>query len=126
MIDSNIAIKAEDVSMMFNLSREREERLKEYIINLVKGKLFFDEFWALQDVSFEVEKGDSLGLIGVNGSGKTTLLKLVAGIMKPTKGRIYTDGSIAPLFAMSSGFDSSLSARENIFLVGALRGYTKE
>ena len=126
MIDSNIAIKAEDVSMMFNLSREREERLKEYIINLVKGKLFFDEFWALQVVSFEVEKGDSLGLIGVNGSGKTTLLKLVAGIMKPTKGRIYTDGSIAPLFAMSSGFDSSLSARENIFLVGALRGYTKE
>lgn len=126
MSDNNIAIKADNVSMMFNLSREREERLKEYVINLIRGKLFFDEFWALQDISFKVEKGDSLGLIGVNGSGKTTLLKLVAGIMKPTKGTIYTDGSIAPLFAMSSGFDSSLSARENIFLVGALRGYTKE
>lgn len=123
---SNIAIKAENVSMMFNLSREREERLKEYVINLVKGKLFFDEFWALRDISFEVEKGDSLGLVGVNGSGKTTLLKLVAGIMKPTEGTIYTDGSIAPLFAMGSGFDNSLSARENIFLVGAMRGYTRE
>lgn len=73
-----------------------------------------------------MKKGDSLGLVGVNGSGKTTLLKLVAGIMKPTKGTIYTEGSIAPLFAMGSGFDSSLSARENIFLVGALRGFTKE
>lgn len=123
---SDTAIRAENVSMMFNLSRYREERLKEYVINLLKKKLFFDEFWALQDISFEVKKGDSLGLVGTNGSGKTTLLKLIAGIMKPTKGSVVTEGSIAPLFAMSSGFDSSLSARENIYLVGAMRGFSKE
>lgn len=122
---SDTAIKAENVSMMFNLSREREERLKEYVINLLKKKLFFDEFWALQDISFEVKKGDSLGLVGTNGSGKTTLLKLIAGIMRPTKGKIVTEGSIAPLFAMNSGFDPSLSAKENIFLVGAMRGYSR-
>lgn len=123
---SDTAIRAENVSMMFNLSREREERLKEYVINLLKRKLFFDEFWALTDISFEVKKGDSLGLVGTNGSGKTTLLKLIAGIMKPTKGKVVTEGSIAPLFAMSSGFDKSLSAKENIFLVGAMRGYSRK
>lgn len=123
---SDTAIRAENVSMMFNLSREREERLKEYVINLLKRKLFFDEFWALQDISFEVKKGDSFGLVGTNGSGKTTLLKLIAGIMRPTKGEITTEGSIAPLFAMNSGFDGSLSARENIFLVGAMRGYSRK
>lgn len=123
---SDTAIKVENVSMMFNLSREREERLKEYVINLLKKKLFFDEFWALKDISFEVKKGDTLGVVGTNGSGKTTLLRLVAGIMQPTKGKITTEGSIAPLFAMGSGFDGSLSARENIYLVGALHGYSKE
>lgn len=123
---SDTAIKAENVSMLFNLSREHEVRIKEYVINLLKHKLFFDEFWALQDVSFEVKKGDSLGLVGTNGSGKTTMLKLVAGIMKPTKGKVTTEGSIAPLFAMGTGFDSSLSARENIFLVGSMRGYSKK
>ena len=123
---SDIAINAENVSMMFNLSREREERLKEYVINLLKKKLFFDEFWALTDVSFQVKKGGTLGVVGTNGSGKTTLLKLVAGIMKPTKGTITTEGSIAPLFAMSTGFDASLSARENIYLVGAMHGHSRQ
>ena len=80
---SEFAVRAENVSMMFNLSREKEERFKEYIINMVRGKLFFDEFWALKDVSFDVKKGDSLGIVGTNGAGKTTLLKLVSGIMKP-------------------------------------------
>lgn len=122
---SDTAIKAENVSMMFNLSREHEVRLKEYVINLLKHKLFFDEFWALQDISFQVKKGDSLGLVGTNGSGKTTLLKLVAGIMKPTSGTMMTEGSIAPLFAMGTGFDYTLSAKENIFLVGSMRGYSK-
>lgn len=120
-----IAIKADNVSMMFNLSRQREERLKEYVINLVRRKLFFDEFWALKNVSFEVEKGDSLGIVGVNGSGKTTLLKVIAGIMRPTEGSVTTNGSIAPLFAMSSGFDTSLTARENIYLVGAMHGHSR-
>lgn len=123
---SDTAIKVDNVSMMFNLSREREERLKEYVINLLKRKLFFDEFWALTDVSFEVKKGGTLGVIGTNGSGKTTLLKLVAGIMTPTKGTVKTEGSIAPLFAMNSGFDSALSARENIYLVGAMHGHSRQ
>lgn len=123
---SDTAIKVENVSMMFNLSREREERLKEYVINLLKKKLFFDEFWALTDVSFEVKKGSSMGIIGTNGAGKTTLLKLVAGIMKPTKGTVVTEGTIAPLFAMGTGFDASLSARENIYLVGAMHGHSRQ
>ncbi len=122
---SDTAVKVENVSMMFNLSRKREERLKEYVINLLKRKLFFDEFWALRDISFEVKKGDTLGIVGTNGSGKTTLLRLVAGIMQPTKGKITTEGSIAPLFAIGTGFDHSLTARENIYLVGALRGYSR-
>lgn len=123
---SEFAVRAENVSMMFNLSREKEERFKEYIINMVRGKLFFDEFWALKDVSFEVKKGDSLGIVGTNGAGKTTLLKLVSGIMKPTSGKLITEGSIAPLFAMGTGFDNSLSARENIYLVGSMHGHTRE
>lgn len=123
---SEFAVRAENVSMMFNLSREKEERFKEYIINMVRGKLFFDEFWALKDVSFDVKKGDSLGIVGTNGAGKTTLLKLVSGIMKPTSGKLITEGSIAPLFAMGTGFDSSLSARENIYLVGSMHGHTRE
>lgn len=123
---SEFAVKAENVSMMFNLSREKEERFKEYIINMVRGKLFFDEFWALRDVSFDVKKGDSLGIVGTNGAGKTTLLKLISGIMKPTSGKLVTEGSIAPLFAMGTGFDNSLSARENIYLVGSMHGHTRE
>lgn len=123
---SEFAVRAENVSMMFNLSREKEERFKEYIINMVRGKLFFDEFWALKNVSFEVKKGDSLGIVGTNGAGKTTLLKLVSGIMKPTSGKLITEGSIAPLFAMGTGFDNSLSARENIYLVGSMHGHTRE
>lgn len=123
---SEFAVKAENVSMMFNLSREKEERFKEYIINMVRGKLFFDEFWALRDVSFDVKKGDSLGIVGTNGAGKTTLLKLISGIMTPTSGKLVTEGSIAPLFAMGTGFDNSLSARENIYLVGSMHGHTRE
>lgn len=118
-------IKLENVSMLFNLSRHKEERLKEYFINLVKGKLFYDEFWALQNISFELEPGDSLALIGVNGAGKSTLLKLIAGIMRPTRGRIYVKGSIAPLIEIGGGFDASLTAKENIFLTGAMHGHSR-
>ena len=121
-----LSIYAEDISMMFNLSRNKETRLKEYVINLIKGKLFFDEFWALQNISFSLEQGDSLGLIGVNGSGKSTLLKVIAGILTPTKGIIRTHGSIAPLIEISGGFDRSLSAKENIFLASAMHRHTRQ
>lgn len=119
------SIKVEDVSMLFNLSRQKEERLKEYFINLVKGKLFFDEFWALKNISFEIEQGDSLGIIGINGCGKSTLLKIISGIMKPTKGSIATNGTIAPLIEMGGGFDRDLSAKENIYLVGSMHGHSR-
>ena len=119
-------IKVEDVSMMFNLSSERIDNIKEYIIRLVNGKLMFSEFWALKNVSFELEKGDSLGIVGLNGSGKSTLLKLIAGVLKPTKGTVYTGGGIAPLIELGAGFDEDLSAAENIYLNGSILGYSRE
>lgn len=119
-------VEAKDVSMMYNLSRKKEQRLKEYFINMIKGELFFDEFWALTNLSFTVSKGDSLGIIGVNGSGKSTLLKLIAGLMKPTKGSIFTHGSIAPLIELGGGFDRDMNARENIHLMGAMHGNSKK
>jgi len=122
----NIAVQVDNVSLMYNLSREKEERLKEYIINMIKGKLFFDPFWALNDISFSLRRGDSLGIIGRNGAGKSSLLKLISGIMKPTKGKIYTRGVIAPMVELGGGFDSSLSAKDNIFFSGAMHGFSKK
>ncbi len=122
----NTIVQVKDVSMMFNLSSERIDNIKEYIIRLVKGNLMFKEFWALKNISFELEKGDSLGIVGLNGSGKSTLLKLIAGVLKPTKGKVYTGGGIAPLIELGAGFDEDLSAEENIYLNGAILGYSKE
>lgn len=119
-------IKVENVSMMFNLSSEKIDSIKEYLIKFLKRQLHFQEFWALNDVSFELQKGDSLGIIGLNGSGKSTLLKIISGILKPTKGKVTTTGSIAPLIELGAGFDPDLSARENIFLNGAILGYSHE
>lgn len=119
-------IKIDNVSMMFNLSSEKIDSIKEYIIKLFKRQIHFQEFWALNNVSFELEKGDSLGIIGLNGSGKSTLLKIISGILKPTKGSVKTVGSIAPLIELGAGFDPDLSARENIYLNGAILGYSRE
>ena len=120
------SIKVDQVSMMFNMSSEKVDNIKEYFIRVLKHKIAVEPFWALQDVSFELKRGDSLGVIGLNGSGKSTLLKLVSGILKPTKGTVETYGSIAPLIELGAGFDPELSAVENIYLNGALLGYTKE
>ena len=114
------AIEVKDVSMCFNLSREKVDSIKEYVIKMLKRQLFYEEFWALKDVSFEIRKGDSVGLIGMNGSGKSTMLKIIAGVLKPTKGTVETTGTIAPMI------DHDLTARENIFLNGALIGYSQE
>ncbi len=119
-------ISVNDVSMMFNLSSERVDNIKEYVIRLVKGNLMFTEFWALKNISFELEKGDSLGIVGLNGSGKSTLLKLIAGVLKPTKGTVFTGGGIAPLIELGAGFDEDLSAAENIFLNGSILGYSRQ
>lgn len=118
-------IKVNDVSMMFNLSSEKIDSIKEYFIKAVRRELHFQEFWALRDISFTLEKGDSLGIVGLNGSGKSTLLKIVSGILKPTKGTVETCGSIAPLIELGAGFDANLSARENIYLNGAILGYSR-
>ena len=121
----DIAVKVENVSMMFNMSQEKVDNIKEYIIKMLKHELMFHEFWALRDVSFVLEKGDSLGIVGLNGSGKSTLLKVIAGVLKPTKGRVTTVGSIAPLIELGAGFDEDLSAEENILLNGSILGYSK-
>ena len=107
------SIKVDQVSMMFNMSSEKVDNIKEYFIRVLKHKIAVEPFWALQDVSFELKRGDSLGVIGLNGSGKSTLLKLVSGILKPTKGTVETYGSIAPLIELGAGFDPELSAVEN-------------
>lgn len=119
-------IKVDQVSMKFNLASEKFDSLKEYIIKTIKRQVSFDEFWALNDVSFSVYKGDALGLIGLNGSGKSTMLKTIAGVLKPTKGNIEVHGTVAPLIELGAGFDMDLTARENIFLNGALLGYSRE
>lgn len=119
-------VDVQDVSMMFNLGREKINSLKEYIIKASKKELLFDEFWALKNISFKIEKGESVGILGLNGSGKSTLLKIISGVMKPTKGKVITHGSIAPLIELGAGFDMELSARENIFLNGAILGYPKQ
>jgi len=123
MIDETI-IKIDNVSMCFNLSRDRIDSLKEYFIRLIKRQLFYDEFWALQDISLEIKKGEVFGLVGLNGAGKSTLLKLVAGVLKPTKGTITVKGTIAPLIELGAGFDPDLTARENVYLNGAVLGYS--
>lgn len=111
--------------MMFNLSSEKIDSIKEYFVKAIRRELHFQEFWALKNVSFDLEKGDSIGIIGLNGSGKSTLLKIVSGILKPTKGKVETVGSIAPLIELGAGFDANLSARENIYLNGAILGYDR-
>lgn len=117
-------IEIENVSMRFNLAREKSESLKEYFLQMVQGKLHFDEFYALRNVTFNVEKGDFFGLIGLNGSGKSTLLKVISGVYKPTEGTTRVKGTIAPLIELGAGFDMDLTARENIYLNGTVLGLT--
>lgn len=119
-------IKVDDVSMMFNMSSERIDNIKEYIIKTLKREILFQEFWALKNISFELYKGESLGILGLNGAGKSTLLKLIAGVLKPTNGIVVTNGCIAPLIELGAGFDEDLSAEENVYLNGAILGYSKE
>lgn len=120
MIDVN------NVSVRYMMGDFKDIGLKEYLIRKAKGQMVTKEFWALRDVSFHVEKGTLLGIIGSNGSGKSTILKVLAGIMPPTKGNIAAHGSIAALLELGAGFDGDLTVRENIYLRGAMLGYTRE
>lgn len=123
---SGTMIKVDDVSMVFNMASETMNNLKEYAIALAKKELHFKEFRALDHVSLEVKKGDVFGILGTNGSGKSTLLKIIAGVLEPSEGTCTVNGSIAPLIELGAGFDMELTARENIYLNGALLGYSKK
>jgi homopolymeric O-antigen transport system ATP-binding protein len=118
-------ILANHVSMRFYLGREKITNMKEYFIKRIKQTVKFDEFWALQDISFTVSAGEVFGIIGPNGAGKSTLLKIIAGVIKPTKGTVGVGGFISPLIELGAGFDFDLTAAENIYLNGAVLGYEK-
>lgn len=119
-------IKVDHVSMIFNMASEQLNSIKEYVIAAAKRELRFKEFRALDDVSFEVKQGDVFGILGTNGSGKSTILKIIAGVLEPSKGSCAVSGNIAPLIELGAGFDMELTARENIYLNGALLGYSKQ
>lgn len=121
-------IKVDNVSMRFNLGVEKDNSLKMMFIRLFdkRKRIKKSQFWALKDVSFEVEAGDVVGIVGSNGAGKSTLLKVVSGVMKPTKGKVEVGGVISPMIELGAGFDGDLTARENIYLNGAILGYSKD
>ncbi len=120
------ALKVEDVSIRFNLSKEKVDNFKELIIKKIKGeKIRFNEFWALKNVSFRLNKGDRLGILGLNGAGKSTLLKVIAGVYKPTTGKVTRYGHIAPMIELGAGFDPNYTGRENIFLYGSVLGFSR-
>jgi len=118
-------IKAEAVAVRYFMANDRIKSIKEYLVQMIKGKLKYEEFWALNSVSFEVKKGEVLGVVGHNGAGKSTLLKVISGILKPTTGRVDVGGSVVPMLELGSGFDFDLTGRENIFLNGAILGYSE-
>ncbi len=109
------ALELDHVGIKFNLSKEKVDSLKEYVIKLLKKELLYNEFWALQDISFSVEKGERLGILGLNGAGKSTLLKIIAGVYKPTTGTITRRGKISPLLELGAGFDSQYTGRKTFF-----------
>lgn len=119
-------IEVNDVSMCFRMANDRINSIKEFAIAKLRGKLQYSEFEALKHVSFDVKKGQVVGLIGHNGAGKSTILKVISGILKPTEGSVTVRGNVAPMLELGSGFDMDMSGRENIFLNGAILGYSEE
>lgn len=119
-------ITAENVSMHFRMDKNKTTSLKEWVVSHLKGQQQYEEFHALTNVSFEVERGEIVGIIGRNGAGKSTLLKVISGIYKPTSGKVITAGRVAPMLELGSGFDPELSGHDNIFLNGAILGFSEE
>lgn len=119
-------INVEHVSMKFRMANDRVDSLKEYLVAFMEHRLQYKEFQVLDDISFDVKKGEVVGIIGKNGAGKSTLLKIIAGVMTPTKGNVIVEGNIVPMLELGSGFDDELTGKENIFLNGAILGYSKE
>lgn len=122
----DIVIKAENLGIKYNLSEQKVDDFKDYIIKVVKGELNYNEFWALKNVSFSIEAGDHVGVLGLNGAGKSTLLKAIAGVLKPTEGSVQTKGKIVPLLELGAGFDRQYTGAENIYLYGAVLGYSRK
>ena len=119
-------ISVDHVVMNFRKNKEKVDSLKEYVLKSILRKLSFDTFTALNDVSFEVEQGEVMGIVGLNGSGKSTLLKIISGILKPTEGRVSVNGTVSPLIELGAGFDFDLTAEENVYLNGSVLGYSKK
>lgn len=118
-------ITLKDVSVRYKIYYDKISSIKEYIITLIKKKIKYEDFWALKNITFTIQKGEVYGLLGRNGAGKSTLLKVISKILKPTTGTVYVNGSIAPLLELGSGFDFDLTGRENIYLNGAILGHPK-
>ncbi len=126
MAKKALALRADHVSMKFNLNSQKVDNIKEYVIKMLKKELMYQEFWALKDISFEIERGDRVGILGTNGAGKSTLLKAIAGVLKPTEGSIQCFGKIARLLELGAGFHRQYTGAENIYLYGAVLGYSRE
>ena len=124
--NEQFAVEVDHVTMHFNMAADNINSVREYLTKLTKKKLHFEDFIAVNDVSFNVKKGEVFGIVGTNGSGKSTLLKMVAGVLTPTTGTVKTNGMIAPLIELGAGFDMELTGRENIYLNGAVMGYSKD
>ncbi len=124
-MDKPTIVSVQNVTMQFRMNTDRIVSLKEFVINTIRGKMHYESFTALDDVSFDVKKGETFGLIGRNGAGKSTMLKVISGILKPTQGRVVCSGNVVPMLELGSGFDFELTGRENIFLNGAILGYSE-
>lgn len=125
-MEQDVAISVQNVSMAFNLNKEKVDNLKEYIIKFIKRDLEYKKFYALKNISFEVKKGEHLAILGFNGAGKSTLLKTIVGVYKPTTGSVETHGVVAPLLELGAGFDPNYTGKENVFLYGAILGYSRD
>lgn len=125
-LEEKTMIEVRNVTMQYRMANDRVSNLKEYIIKRIQKKLTFETFTALDDVSFSVKRGEVLGLIGHNGAGKSTILKVISGIVRPTKGFVHIRGNVVPMLELGSGFDFDMTGRENVFLNGAILGYSEE
>ena len=121
-----LVLGLENVSVVYRVTKERIASLKEYAIKRVRREVTHEQFWALRNVSLELSRGEVFGIVGRNGAGKSTMLKVLAKVIRPTEGRVWVKGHVAPLLEMGAGFHPELTGRENVYLYGALLGFTRE
>lgn len=124
-MDNDVAISVKDVTMTFNLNKEKVDNLKEYVIKLITRKIEYKKFYALKNINIEVKKGEHLAILGLNGAGKSTLLKTIVGVYKPCEGTVEKSGVIAPLLELGAGFEPNYTGEENIYLYGSILGYDR-